>query len=137
MPMNSDRKGPCEVTMKTKLQTLIILIILTALAGDPFRVVAQQPQIVGGYKDTSATDPEVRLAASFAIKQERRTRGRRLSLVSIERAEVQVVAGLNYRLCLKVKSKGRTQEVTAVVYQNLKRKYSLSKWDAGGCGMTP
>jgi hypothetical protein len=96
-------------------------------------VLAQPAQIAGGYGEASKTDPEVLSAARFVIKQERRKLGRQLSLISIERAEVQVVAGLNYRLCLKVKTKGKPREATAVVYKNLKQKYSLSSWDAGGC----
>src|SRR5437870_13562197 len=60
-------------------------------------------QIVGAYTDTSNTDPEVVKAARFAIKTERQKVNARISLLSIKRAEVQVVAGLNYRLCMRVK----------------------------------
>ena len=117
-------------------KNFVVLIMLSAFIFAPdnaFRASAQQEQIAGGYGDAPKTDPEVLAAARFAIKQERRKLGRQLSLISIERAEVQVVAGLNYRLCLKVKIKGKPQDVTAVVYKNLKQKYSLSSWDAGGC----
>jgi hypothetical protein len=119
--------------MKKNLLIAIMLIAFTAISVDAFRTLAQPAQIAGGYGEASKTDPEVVSAARFAIKQEQRKLGRRLSLISIERAEVQVVAGLNYRLCLKVKVKGKTQDVTAVVYKNLKQKYSLSRWDAGRC----
>ena len=117
-------------------KNFVVLIVLSAFIFAPdnaFRASAQQEQIAGGYGDTSKTDPETLAAARFAIKQERRKLGRRLSLVSIERAEVQVVAGLNYRLCLKVRLRRKTEEVTVVVYKNLKQKYSLSSWDAAGC----
>jgi hypothetical protein len=119
--------------MKKNLLGAIMLIALTSLSVDAFDVPAQPAQIAGGYSEASKTDPEVLSAASFAIKQESRKLGRRFSLISIERAEVQVVAGLNYRLCLKVKIKGKTQKATAVVSKDLKQKYSLSSWDAGAC----
>ena len=119
--------------MKKNLLIAIMLIALAAISVGAFRVLAQPAQIAGGYGEASKTDPEFLSAARFAVKQERRKLGRRLSLISIERAEVQVVAGLNYRLCLKVKIKGKPQDITAVVYKNLKQKYSLSSWDAGGC----
>ena len=119
--------------MKKNLLIAIMLIAVAAISVDAFRVRAQPAQIAGGYREASKTDLEVLSAARFAIKQERRKLGRHLSLISIERAEVQVVAGLNYRLCLKVKINGKTREATAVVYKNLKQKYSLSSWDAGGC----
>ncbi len=120
-------------TMKRNLLIAIMLIAVAAISTHAFHVLAQPAQIAGGYREASKTDPEVLSAARFVIKQERRKLGRRLSLISIERAEVQVVAGLNYRLCLKVKIKGKSQDVTAVVYKNLKQKYSLSSWDGGGC----
>src|SRR5437588_8557102 len=118
--------------MKKNLLFAIMLIEFTAVSVDAFRALAQPAQIAGGYGEASKTDPEVLSAARFAVKQEGHKLGRQLSLISIERAEVQVVAGLNYRLCLKAKIKGKTQAATAVVYTNLKQKYALSRWDAGG-----
>ncbi len=117
--------------MKQKLLIVIAMIVFMPASGELFVAVAQEAPIAGGYAEASKTDPEVLSAAKFAIKQHRRKLGRRLSLISIERAEVQVVAGLNYRLCLKVMLKGKTTEATAVIYKNLKQKYSLSRWDAG------
>jgi len=119
--------------MKNILLMAVVLIAFAAISNHASHVLAQPAQIAGGYGEVSKTDPEVLSVASFAIKQERRKLGRHLSLISIERAEVQVVAGLNYRLCLKVKIKGKTREATAVVYKTLKQKYSLSSWDSGGC----
>ena len=88
---------------------------------------------MGGYADTSISDPEAVAAARFAIRTEKSKLRTRITLVSIRRAEVQVVAGLNYRLCINVKIKGRTRNVNVVVYKNLKQKYSLTSWVAGAC----
>lgn len=117
--------------MKKNLLIAIILIVFAGIPGHAF-CPSQKDPIAGGYAEADKTDPEVVAAARFAIKQKRRQIDHG-ALVSIERAEVQVVAGLNYRLCLKVKIKGQTRDVTAVVYKNLKQKYVLSSWDANGC----
>ena len=71
--------------------------------------------------------------AQFATAEESRKKRVRVTLVSIEHAERQVVAGLNYKLCLRIKIKGKTHNVTAVVYQNLKQKYSLTSWAEDDC----
>jgi hypothetical protein len=90
---------------------------------------AQEPPIAGGYSETSISDPEVVSAARYAVRAQGQKQRAPISLVSIRSAEVQVVAGLNYRLGLSVKINGRAQDVTAVVYRNLKQQYSLSTWE--------
>ena len=92
-------------------------------------VAFAQDQIAGGYGETSTTDPEAVAAARFAVSRQGRKQRAPITLISVERAEVQVVAGLNYKVWLKVKSRGKTQNVTAVVYKNLKRQLSLTSWD--------
>jgi len=91
---------------------------------------AQDAPIVGNYREASASDPAVLAAARFAVRAEGRRRGARLTLVSVERAETQVVAGTNYRLRLKVRAAGRVESAQAVVYENLRRVYSLTSWGA-------
>lgn len=115
--------------MKKNWRVVAIVAALNIVLGAISSVSAQQLPIAGGYAEASTSDPEVVSAASFAIRAEGRKIGARISLLSIERAEVQVVAGLNYRLHLKVKVNGRTQDATAVVYRNLRQTYSLSSWD--------
>ena len=98
--------------------------------------VAQQ---VGGYRAADAADPEVVAAAEFAVGAQKEKQGGPRSLVSVSHAEIQVVAGRNYRLCLEVKAADETDaEVEsetgqAVVYQNLQRAYSLKSWAAADC----
>jgi cystatin-C len=90
--------------------------------------------IAGGYGDASVTDKDVRSAANFAIKSRSRSTGKTLTLVKIVKAEVQVVAGLNYRVCMTVRE-GRkaAKTITAVVYKDLQNRRSLSRWKVGGC----
>ena len=118
--------------MKKNLLIGIMFVAFVVINGNALGVLAQETPIVGNYREASKTEREVVSAAKFAIKSEKRKRGvGRLSLVSIEHAEKQVVAGINYKLCLKVKMKGKIEDVTAVVYQNLKQKYALTSWDTG------
>lgn len=120
--------------MKNKLMRMIILsVALIAIPGGARVLSAQQEPIAGGYSEAPQTDRDVISAAQFAAAEESRRKRVRVTLVSIEHAERQVVAGLNYRLCLKIKIKGKTHNVTAVVYQNLKQKYSLTSWAEDGC----
>lgn len=118
--------------MKKSWRVALMIAVLNILLGSLNGVVAQQEPLAGGYAETGVNDPEVLSAARFAIGAEARKTGARLSLVAIEHAEVQVVAGLNYMMKMKVKVNGQPQQVTAVVYRNLKQKYSLSRWDRSG-----
>ena len=92
---------------------------------------AQETPVAGGYREASPADRQVLAAARFAVREEGRRRGARLALVAVERAETQVVAGTNYRLRLGVRRpNGRAQSVDAVVYENLRRRLSLTIWEA-------
>lgn len=90
-------------------------------------------QIAGGYGDASVTDKDVMRSARVAVSSRARRTHTSVKLIRIEKAEVQVVAGLNYRVCLRVREGRRVRTVTAVVYKNLKNWYSLTDWKAGGC----
>ena len=91
-------------------------------------------QIAGGYSSLSVKSKDARDAAAFAIKTQSATSSKKIVLVKILKAEKQVVAGLNYRICLLVReSKGRSKSITAVVYQDLSNVLSLTDWKGGGC----
>jgi hypothetical protein len=108
-----------------------------AAAGRVNHPVPQESPAVGNYRAASTSDPEVLAAARFAARAEGRRRGVPVTLISVEGAERQVVAGANYRLRLKVRAAGALQRVDAVVYQDLKRQYSLTSWEAEGGGHPP
>ena len=101
--------------------------------------VTANAQIVGGYKAIAADDAGAQAAAEFAVSAEAAKTSRSIELVSVHKAERQVVAGSNYRLCLKITSQGEDGEadvthfVQAVVYQNLKREYKLTSWTKSDC----
>jgi hypothetical protein len=115
------------------MRIIVLSVALIAIPGGACVLSAQQEPIAGGYSEAPQTDRDVISAAQFATAEESRRKRVRVTLVSIEHAERQVVAGLNYKLCLKIKSKGKIHNVTAVVYQNLKQKYSLTSWAEDGC----
>jgi Aspartic acid proteinase inhibitor/Sporulation and spore germination len=117
------------------------LLLLTACCfvfskGAAARAARQDGPIAGGYSDASVNDPEVIRAARFAVREESRRTGRRVTLVAVRRAEKQVVAGLNFRLLLSVRAEGTARDARAVVYQNLQNAYSLSSWDSVGGAST-
>ena len=72
-------------------------------------------------------------AAKAAVSERQQKEGGSVTLVKIKRAETQLVAGINYRLCLTVKANGKSQTATVVVNKTLDDKYSLTSWEAGGC----
>jgi Aspartic acid proteinase inhibitor len=91
-----------------------------------------QPRIAGGYSAVSNSDETVIEAANFAVETQAQ-KDDTLELISIERAERQIVAGSNYRMCLSVKSNGKEEQASATVYLNLQNQFSLSEWTPGKC----
>ena len=122
--------------MKSKRR---ISIILSSLAVVFTLAVAGSAQKTGGYKKIATSDEGARAAADFAVENRSASTNVSISLVGVEHAESQVVAGVNYRLCLKVTSANALNEADAtvnvrvVVYQNLKHEYKLTSWVEEKC----
>ena len=125
--------------MKNSLRVLSLLVALGVAFGGVIAGLAQTRPIVGGYKAVSTDDPEVVKAAEFAVSARRESEGVSLKLVSVERAERQVVAGMNFRLCLRValddenEDARETQEVKVLVFRSLQKEHSLKSWDVAEC----
>jgi ABC-type glycerol-3-phosphate transport system substrate-binding protein len=126
--------------MKHNLRSIIILAALGIIFGCAGSSYAQTDgPITGGYGTADAKDKDVIAAAKYAVKKEAKKEGAKIKFVSINKAETQVVAGLNYRLCIKVeiKEKGKKTYVTkliqTVVYKNLDQKLSLTSWKEDAC----
>jgi len=122
--------------MKRSL-TLIAILSLALLA---FTWVIVSAQRLGGYREIDKADEGAATAAEFAVKAESETKEMTYKLVSVEHAETQTVAGINYRLCLKVgyhkqdDDVDTTEFVRVVVYRNLQNQYSLTSWTEENCG---
>ena len=95
--------------------------------------------ITGGFGVVEVTAPQIVSAANFAVKTEAKKQRAKIKLRAIKRAEQQVVAGMNYNICLQVETreKGKKtyvpQTVQAVVFLNLKQKYELTSWTIAAC----
>jgi hypothetical protein len=128
--------------MKKSLQVVIVLVALGVAFGCTIVGLGQGRPIVGGYKVVATDDPDVQAAAEFAVSEQKKKQGEeQVSLVSIEHAERQVVAGTNFRLCLKVSKAAdeddageEPQDVKVVVFRSLKNEYSLKSWEEEDCG---
>jgi hypothetical protein len=110
---------------------LTILFLAVGLIG----LTAQSAgaQVTGGYGPVAKNDPQVRAAAKFAVATERKRAKRVVTLISCSKAAQQVVAGMNYKVCLQVRDGGHVRTATAVVYRNLQGGRSLTSWDWGEC----
>ena len=118
-----------------KLRSIILLsFALLFFASASVKKVAAQDQIVGGYGDISVKSKDAKKFASYAVTTRSAKTGAKITLVKIQKAEQQVVAGLNYRICMTVREgRHKPYTATAVVYQDLRNKRSLSKWKKGAC----
>jgi hypothetical protein len=94
--------------------------------------------MAGGYSAIAVTNKEVIDAATFAVKMQQKVMQHqqgeppaKLELTAIIGAKQQVVAGMNYRLRLKVKVDGVEKDAEAVVWWQPWRKpkpYQLTSW---------
>lgn len=126
--------------MKHNLRSIIILAAVGIIFGCAVSSYAQtNGPIAGGYGTADVNDKDVIAAAKYAVKKEAKKDGAKIRFLSVDKAERQVVAGLNYRLCIKVevKEKGKKTYVPTliqtVVYKNLDQKLSLTSWEEAAC----
>jgi hypothetical protein len=121
---------------KESIQTCIAFLLPFA-AAVPITAPAQQPK-PGGYVTGAVANKEVVAAAAFAVNAQQKAMQEKknvdsptLELVTILQAEQQVVAGINYRLKLKVKLNGKEKPAEAIVWWQAWRKpdpYQLTSW---------
>ena len=111
--------------------TLILPALLIATAANS-QTPAQEPlPIVGGFQKASIEDAEIRAAADFAVS----AAPKKVRLDKIISARQQIVAGVNYSLCLSVKPERiglltGGKFVAAKVFRDLNRNYQLTSWQA-------
>jgi uncharacterized lipoprotein NlpE involved in copper resistance len=93
----------------------------------------QAARSVGSYVPISAGGAEAVEAAEFAVREQQRRGRQPIQLQRVRRAERQVVAGLNFRLCLDVLADRKEASVLAVVYRNVRQQFSLTEWTPSAC----
>ncbi len=92
-------------------------------------------QMAGGYKVIASDDTAAQDAAEFAVVTQSAKTAKEISLIDIVKAERQIVAGSNYRMCLAIDTVGgETASVLVVVYVDLKGNRKLISWTASDCG---
>ena len=92
--------------------------IVTAIGGAS--PLAAQVMIPGGFRDVAVTDPDVRAAARFGVAHLRPPHPR---LASIDGAQQQVVAGMNYRIDVTLTDRSRWR---LTVYRPLRGEMRLT-----------
>jgi hypothetical protein len=119
--------------MKRNIKFVLILAVMSVIFGG---AAAAQAQIkTGGYKEISKTDAGAVAAADFAVAAQSDKTGHAFELLDLVKAERQVVAGSNYKLCMQVSADGdEAFYVLAVVYVDLKKNSKLTSWADSDCG---
>ena len=97
-------------------------LLLTLLC---FVTLACAQSIPGGYSPVATTDADALAAAKFAVAKH----DAKLSFQALEKAAHQVVAGMNYRLTLRVLDAGKARSAEAVVWRKLgDAGHELTSW---------
>jgi hypothetical protein len=117
--MNPARLDPIIQGMNAsiKLAAILVLIGVAGCQIEPnSRSQPNETAIAGGWSKVSVQDENVRKAAEAAVKSASRNSGKPVTLVSIDEASQQVVAGMNYALKLTVKVGGTTRKAETMVW---------------------
>ena len=88
------------------------------------------------YRAVATDDRDVRTALNFALgDQKKKNRSNSaLRLLNVLSAERQVSKGDNFRLCLSLDRRGRTDTARTVVHRNQKHQWSVALWAWSACG---
>ncbi|WOK95469.1 multicystatin-like [Canna indica] len=110
------------------MRTTIFLSLLFCVVLFSHQAIAARDNLVGGWQPINGgtNDPHIQKLAQFAISENNKQPGVSFELVNVVKAEMQVVAGINYRLLLNAKSKsGSVDAFQAVVFESLKSELKL------------
>jgi hypothetical protein len=88
------------------------------------------------YRVVAIDDREVRTALNFALADQKK-KNRSDSAITLHKvlsAERQASKGDNFRLCLSLDRRGRSETARTVVHRNQKQQWSVALWAWGACG---
>jgi hypothetical protein len=88
--------------------------------------------IVKGYQPVPLDDAGVRTALQVALSDQK-SKNTAVKLLAVLAAERQVSTGDNFRLCLSLDRRGRTDTARVVVHRTPKNKWSVALWAWGAC----
>ncbi len=114
------------------MKSLIAMAVMSAFVFT-FGSFPIHAEDVGAYSKAETDDSDVAAAANFAMKAREKTlrktdKDAMVSLLEIVKASKQVVAGINYKMRLKVYINDKDQLVEVVVWKKLSDDYELSSW---------
>jgi len=126
--------------MKNNLRMMIVFAALGLILSCAATSYAQTDEtITGGYQKVEVSAAQIVSAANFAVKARAKKQKAKINLKAISKAEQQVVAGMNFNMCLQVETRDKRkktsvpQMVQAIVFLNLKQKYELTSWAIAAC----
>ena len=82
----------------------------------------------GGWASAPINDEKIKVIAQYATSTHAKAAGEELTLLTIQEARQQVVAGLNYKFALIVIRNKKQASATAVVWAKLDGTYELTEW---------
>ncbi len=85
-------------------------------------------RIAGGFKMVPANDPAAVKAAEFAVQAASAKEKKAVLLKKLKMAELQIVAGVNYRLTMDVTVDGVESPAQATVWRKLDKTMELTRW---------
>lgn len=116
-----------KVLRKSFLLTVVCIAFLAA-CNTSAPAPVPSPVLSGGWSRATPNDSRIQGAAEYAVKTQALATQSILKLSSIQSAQQQVVAGMNYRLNLSVLKNGKEQSAEAVVWKKLDGTYQLTDW---------
>lgn len=119
--------------MKIKCQIKQFAAVLAIIIGVSIAAYAQRPPMAGGYRTFAADSEEALQAGTFAVEANNEKAGASMEFGKVLKAERQVVAGTNFRLCIEATDTSETKQFLVVVYRNLKNEFSLTTWKETEC----
>jgi cathepsin B len=89
----------------------------------------EDAMIVGGWHVRAPTDSMLTEPAHFVASELSQLRGEKISVLLVTHAETQVVAGINYKLTLRVKTAMNMLTVHAKVHKTLRHAFKLLSYE--------
>jgi hypothetical protein len=115
---------------------LLALPVVLSLAGAGREVPADQtPKTdeIREYRKVDVRDVDVQAALKLALADQKRKSSGNEKLLSIVSAERRFVTPDNYRLCLSMNRRGRTELARVVLSRDAKKQWTVTLWSWGSC----
>ena len=106
---------------------MLLLALVPGLVHATSVVTEAAAPIAGGWQP-APIDDSVQEIARFALAERQGQEAQPISLLGVREVSRQVVAGLNFRLHLRVLRAGHHREASATVYQDLQGQRHLTGW---------